>query len=85
MHEHDGPTVIDTHAMLQEQATEDRHLDLTIKPAAAGWQVQLGVEDVLRARTLRLAGRMRVFGPLWVELSAVPAQRSIGVAAAMEW
>lgn len=84
--ERHDPTVIDTHAITQEHATEDRHLDLTVTPQAApGWALQVGFEDVLAARTLRLAARRRLFGPLWVELSAMPMQRSLGVAVAVQW
>jgi hypothetical protein len=84
--ERHDPTVIESHSHYVEQATEDHHLELTVTPAAApGWALQLGFEDVLAARTLRLAARRHLFGPLWVELSAVPMQRSLGVAAAVEW
>lgn len=83
--ERHDPTVIETHSHDVEQVTSDRRLDLTITPSAApGWALQVGIEG-LQARTVRVAARRRLFGPLWVELSAVPAQRSIGVAAAVEW
>lgn len=83
--ERHDPTVIATHSTEQVQATEDRHLDLTVSPPPQpGWAVQVGIEG-LQARTLRLAARRRLFGPLWVELSAVPISRSVGVAAAVEW
>lgn len=83
--ERHDPTVIETHSHDMEQVAEDRHLDLTVAPQSfPGWALQVGVEG-LQARTLRLAARRRLFGPLWVEVSAVPAQRSLGVAASVEW
>jgi hypothetical protein len=81
-----GEVVTEIKAAADTVATEDRHLELTIQPQAApGWALQVGFEDVLAARTLRLAARRHLFGPLWVELSAMPMQRSLGVAAAVEW
>jgi hypothetical protein len=83
--ERHDPTVIATHATEQVEAEQDRHLELTVSPPTQpGWAVQVGVEG-LEARTLRLAARRRLFGPFWVELSAVPISRSVGVAAAVEW
>jgi len=80
-----GPVVTDTHATEQVQTTQERHLDLTMKPAnSPGWAVQVGVEG-LQARTLRLAVRRRLFAGLWVEVSAVPAARSLGAAVAFEF
>lgn len=84
--ERHDPTVIAVHRTDIEQASDERHLDLTIAPPALPrWAVQVGVEDVLGARGLRLAGRMKVFGPFWAEVSAVPASKSLGVGLAVEW
>lgn len=87
-----GPTQVVTRAATevrateQVQTTEDRHLDLQIQPPAASrWAVQAGLDDVLHARTLRLAGRMRVVGPFWAELAVSPGTRSVGAALAVEW
>jgi len=85
--EEDAPSTTETKAATESVATEDRHLELTITPPVnkPGWALQLGFEDVLHARSLRLAARRRLFGPVWLELSAVPVSRSLGVAAAVEW
>ena len=81
--ESDGPVVTESHATAEQHAATDTHLALTIAPTVRpGWELQLGIEDVLAAREVRLAARRRLFGDLWVEVSAKPAQRQIGVAAA---
>lgn len=87
-----GPTQVVTRAATEVHATElqqveqDRHLELTIQPPVqTRWAVQAGLDDVLGARTLRLAGRMRVVGPFWAELAVSPGTRSVGAALAVEW
>jgi hypothetical protein len=88
--EDDGASSSETKAATETHATEDRHLDLKITPAAIApadqrYALQAGLEDVLHARTLRLAGRLRVVGPLWAELAVTPASRGVGVAASVQW
>jgi hypothetical protein len=69
-----------------EHKTEDRKVDLTITPAPPkGWALQVGFEDVLGNRVLRAAARRRLLGPVWVEVSAVPARGALGAAVAVEF
>jgi hypothetical protein len=80
------PTVIATHSTEQVQAEQDRHLELTVAPAAStGLGGAGGVEDLLGDRRVRLAARRRLFGPLWAEFSVTPAHLGIGLAVAAEW
>ena len=82
-----GPEVVDIHRAAEQHLVTDQHLDLTITPPAPrpGWAVEVGLEDALGARALRLEVRRHLLGPFWVGLSATPARRSIGIAAAVEW
>jgi|GEM_PF-5407581 len=77
--EREGPERIVTQAVVEHASS------LTITPppppAIPGWALQVGFEDVLVSRSLRVAVRRRLFGQLWIEASAVPAQRSLGLAA----
>jgi len=83
--ERHDPTVITSHSTEQVQAQQDQHLDLTVAPEAQpGWALQVGIEG-MQARAVRLAARRRIVGPIWLELSAVPVQRSLGAAVAVEW
>jgi hypothetical protein len=78
--------VTETSSAEAAQATEQTHLDLTVTPAASpGWAVSVGLEDVLGQRPMRAALRRRLFGPIWVEASAIPSRMQFGAAVAVEW
>lgn len=81
-----GPVVTDSATARAEHQVTDAKLDLTVTPAPRpGWQLQVGLEDVLGPRTLRLAARRRIFGPFWAEAAVQPATRALGVGLAVEW
>lgn len=81
-----GPTTTETHVASQATSAAARSLDLTITPQTRpGWALQVGFEDLLGSRYLRAAARRRLLGPVWVEVSAVPARRALGAAVAFEW
>jgi hypothetical protein len=83
---HQDSSMEQTHTVEAQASTEDRHLDLTVKPQdAPGWAAQVGIEDALGARPVRLALRRRLFGPFWVEVSGIPSRQQLGVAGAVEW
>jgi uncharacterized membrane protein YccC len=85
-HVHRGEVVTETSSAEAAQATEQTHLDLTVTPAASpGWAVSVGLEDVLGQRPMRAALRRRLFGPIWVEASAIPSRMQFGAAVAVEW
>lgn len=81
-----GPTTTETHAQSEQHQEQASKLELTLQPQGTpGWAVQVGLDDVLAARTLRLAARRRLFGQLWVEVAAVPSGRQLGVGIAYEF
>lgn len=75
-----GPVFVSTHETVQAQATDDHHLDLTIKPAAVvqdrHWlELQIGLDDVMHPalENGRVAARIRVpETDWWAEASSLP-------------
>lgn len=80
------PTVIASHSSEMVQASDDRNLELKVTPAPApGWALQVGAEDLFGARAVRVAGRRRLFGGLWVEVSVLPTHGTFGAAVSYEF
>jgi hypothetical protein len=71
-----GPSTTESHATNEAHQEQAQSLDLTISPASR-LELQLGLEDVfgLSVRNSRAAARVRLFGNLWGELSAMPLRR----------
>lgn len=76
--EHRGPEATDVHATEQHEAKSDERRELKLTPSIPpAWSLQVGVEDLLGSRDLRVAVRYRLggFGPcvnLWAEGSVKP-------------
>jgi hypothetical protein len=83
-HVHRGEVVTETRSAEAARATEERHLDLTVTPAAAARMGRVGgMDDPLGARQVRIALRRRLFGPFAVEVAAVPARGMAGLGAGL--
>lgn len=86
LREHVGPITTDLREKKVEADDHQVRERLTITPASRpGWALQVGIDDPIGARDLRLELRRRLFGPFWVGVAAAPMRLKVGASLSVEW